>query len=168
MIKTVKKEKVSDGLKLKGFFRVQIEDGPSKKIVGDSGWCENQVTNQGILLYLCDNLGSSAGSKQIGFVALGTGTAPAAAGTTLPGEISGSTQRKAPTYADVSSTTAQFLITFGSTDSFLGGSSNLSNVGLFNLTTTNDTLFAGQSYASSACNTNQNVNVTYQIRFTTT
>ena len=168
MIKTMKKEKVSDGLKLKGFFRVQIEDGPSKKIVGDSGWCENQVTNQGILLYLCDNLGGSAGSKQINYCAIGTGGAPAAAGTTLPGEVTSSTKRKAPTYADVSSTTAQFLVTFGSTDSFLGGSSDLSNVGLFATTDTNDTLFAGQTYATSACNTNQKVNVTYQIRFSTT
>lgn len=162
-----KKKAVSDGLKLKGFFRVQIEDGPTGKITGDSGWCENQVTNQGILLYLCDNIGASSGSKQVNYVALGTGGAPAAAGVTLPGEVSSSTERKAPTYADVSSTTAQFLVTFGSTDSFLGGSSNLSNVGLFATTDTNDTIFAGQAYASSACNTNQNVNVTYQIRFTT-
>jgi hypothetical protein len=42
----------------------------------------------------------------------------------------------------------------------------LSNVGLFATSNTNDTLFAGNTYASSSCNTNQNVNVTYQIRFT--
>lgn len=162
-----KKKPVKDKINLRGFFRVQIEDGPTGKIVGDSGWCENQVTNQGIQLYLCDNIGGSAGSKQVNYVALGTGGAPAAAGTTLPGEISASTERKAPTYADVSSTTAQFTVTFGSTDSFLGGSSNLANVGLFATTDTNDTIFAGQTYSSSACNTNQNVNVTYQIRFTT-
>jgi len=34
-----------------------------------------------------------------------------------------------------------------------------------NATTTNATLFAGNTYTSSSCNTNQNVNVTYQIRF---
>ena len=63
---------------------------------------------------------------------------------------------------------AYYYLTFGSTDSFLGGASNLRNVGLFSTTDTNDTLFAGQTFSSSACNTNQNVNVTYQIRFTTT
>jgi hypothetical protein len=52
-------------IKIRGFFKLQIEDGPSGKIVGDSGWIENQVTNLGFKLYLCDNIGASAGSKQI-------------------------------------------------------------------------------------------------------
>lgn len=152
-------------IKLKGFFRLQIEDGPSGKIVGDSGWVQNQVTNDGFKLYLSDNIGKSSGSKQIGYVALGTGAAPASNATTLPGEISGSTQRTAVTYANVASNTAQFTATFSSSDSFLGGASNLSNIGLFATTSTTDTIFAGNTYASSSCDTNQNVNVTYQIRF---
>ena len=112
-------------------------------------------------------LGASAGSVQIGYVALGTGGAPASNATTLPGEISASTERKAATFSSVASTTSQFTATFGSTDSFLGGASNLSNIGLYYSTETADTLFAGQTYTSSSCNTNQNVNVTYQIRFST-
>ncbi len=151
-------------LRLQGFSRVQIEEDGN--IVGDSGWCgPNQVTNLGFLNFLCHNLGQSAGSKQIGFVALGTGGAPASNATTLPGEISSSTERTAPTYANVTSTTAQYTATFASGDSFLAGSSDLDNVGLYAATTTNDTLFAGNTYASSSCNTNQNVNVTYQIQF---
>jgi hypothetical protein len=110
-------------------------------------------------------LGASAGSSQIGYVALGTGTVPGAAATNLNGEISASTERKAVTFGSVGSTTAQFTAPFGSTDSFLGGASNLSNIGLFAATNTNATLFAGNTYTSSSCNTNQNVNVTYQIRF---
>jgi hypothetical protein len=153
-----------EGLTLQGFSRVQIEE--DGKIVGDSGWCgPNQVTNLGFLNYLCHNLGQSAGSKQIGFVALGTGGVPGAAATTLPGEISLSTQRTAPTYANVTSTTAQFTATFASSDSFLAGASTLDNVGLYAASTTNDTLFAGNTYTGSSCNTNQNVNVTYQIQF---
>lgn len=153
-----------DTVKVHGFFRVQLESEEGK-IVGDSGWQKNQIVNLGFLDYLCHAIGASAGSKQIGFVALGTGGAPAAAGTTLAGEIMASTQRKAVTYANVASTTAQFTATFASSASFLTASANISNIGLYNATTTNATLFAGNTYASSSCNTNQNVNVTYQIRF---
>lgn len=153
-----------EGLKIHGFSRVQIEqDG---KIVGDSGFVgPNQITNLGFLNYLVKLLGASAGSVQVGFVALGTGAAPASNATTLPGEIMSSTQRKAVTFGSVASTTAQFTATFASSDSFLSGASNLANIGLFNATTTDATIFAGNTFASSSCDTNQNVNVTYQIRF---
>jgi hypothetical protein len=156
---------MDSAVKLKGFFRLQIEDGPSGKIVGDSGWIENQVTNLGFKLYLADNIGKSSGSKQIAYVALGTGAAPASNATTLPGEIMASTQRTTVTYANVASNTAQFTATFSSGDSFLTLSQNLSNIGLFATTSTSDTIFAGNTYASSSCDTNQNVNCTYQIRF---
>lgn len=150
--------------KIHGFSRIQIEE--DGKIVGDSGFVgPNQITNDGFLNYLVKLIGASAGSVQVGFVAIGTGTVPGAAATTLPGEIMSSTQRKAVTFANVGSTTAQFTATFASSDSFLSGASNLANIGLFNATTTNATIFAGNTYTSSSCNTNQNVNVTYQIRF---
>ena len=148
-------------VRAKGFFRIQIEE--NGKIVGNSGWRKNQVTNLGFLNYLVLAIGASAGSKQIGFVGLGTGAAPASNATTLPGEITD--KREAVTFGSVGSTTAQFTATFASSDSFLAGASNLSNIGLFAATTSNDTLFAGNTYASSSCGTNQNVNVTYQIRF---
>ena len=158
------KEVTKEGVKIHGFSRVQLAEGG--KIVGDSGWCgPNQVTNLGFLNYLVHLLGNSAGSSQIGFLALGTGGAPASNATTLPNEISASTKRKAVTYANVASTTAQFTATFGSTDSFLAASSNISNIGLFALTTTDNQIFAGNTYASSQCSTNQDVYATYQIRF---
>lgn len=154
-----------DRVSIQGFSRVQItEEG---KVIGDSGWCgPNQITNLGVLNFLVRSLGASANSSQVGFMALGTGGAPASDAVTLPGELMASTQRKAVTLESVSSTTAQFLATFASNDSFLvGGNSNLSNIGLYAVTNTNGTLFAGNTYASSACGTNQTVNATYQIRF---
>ena len=158
-----------DGIKIHGFSRVQITE-PQKdgreKIIGDSGFVgPNAISNLGFLDYLVHTLGASAGSKQVGWVALGTGTTIAAAATALPGEIMSSTQRGSVTYANVASTTAQFTATFASSDSFLSAAANLSNIGLFANSTTNETIFAGNTYASSSCNTNQNVNVTYQIRF---
>lgn len=146
-------EETKESVKVHGFFRVQLES-PEGKVVGDSGWQKNQITNDGFLQYLVHTLGASAGSKQIGYVALGTGGAPAASATTLAGEIMSSTQRKAVTYANVASTTAQFTATFASSASFLTAAANISNIGLFNATTTNATLFAGNTYASSSCNTN--------------
>lgn len=152
-----------EAIRIEGFSRVQIEE--DGEIVGDSGFTgPNQITNIGFLNYLCHLLGNSAGSRQVAFIALGTGGAPATDATSLAGEIMSSTQRIAPTYANVGSTTAQFVATFASSDSFLSASSELSNIGLFNSSAENS-LFAGNTYASSSCNTNQNVNVTYQIRF---
>ena len=149
---------------IKGFSRVQITEGD--KVVGDSGFTgPNQITNLGFLQYLVFLLGNSAGSKQIGFVGLGTGSAPNASHVVLNGEIMASTQRKAVTFGSVSSTTAQFTATFASSDSFLSAAAALSNIGLFNAATSDATLFAGNTFASSTCATNQNVNVTYQIRF---
>ncbi len=157
------KEQVREEVKIHGFFRVGIEE--DGKLVGDSGWQKNQITNNGFLEYLVHTLGGSAASKQVNYIALGTGGAPAAGDNSLAGEIMGSTQRKSVTYAPIASTTAQFTATFASSDSFLSAAANISNIGLFNATTTNATLFAGNTYASSSCDTNQNVNVTYQIRF---
>lgn len=154
-----------DGLKIHGFSRVQITDGEGK-VVGDSGFVgPNQITNLGFSNYLVKLLGGSSGSVQVGYIALGTGTAPASDGVVLPGEIMDSTQRVAVTFTATDSNTAQFLATFASSDNFLSAAADLSNIGLFNTTATGDTLFAGNTYASSSCDTNQNVNVTYQIRF---
>lgn len=155
--------KTKDTIKVRGFFRVQItEDG--KGIVGDSGWRKNQVTNLGFEQYLAQTLGGMAGSKTVSHVALGTGGAPAAIDTTLAGEIMSSTQRKTVSPSTVASKTVQFTAAFASSASFLSAAANLSNVGLFN-TSSGGTLFAGNTFTSSSANTNQNVNVTYQIRF---
>lgn len=147
---------------MRGFFRVQIVEG--KKVVGDSGFRENQVVNLGFQDYLCKTLGGMSGSKTISHVALGTGGAPAASDTSLAGEIMSSTQRLTVSPSTIASKTLQMTAAFLSANSFLTASANLSNIGLFN-TSTAGTLFSGNTFASSACATNQSVNVTYQIRF---
>jgi hypothetical protein len=147
-------------IKVRGFYRLHItEDGD---IVGDSGWNENQVVNLGFLDYLTKTLGAIAGSKQITHLALGSGTVPGAAATSLAGEVE---KRQAVTAATSSgSKTVRFTGTFASGNSFVTNTQNLSNIGLFN-TSSGGTLFSGNTYASSSCATNQNVNVTYDIIF---
>ena len=169
MSKNIAKE----NLKLAGFFRVQItEEG--KGVVGDSGWKKNAVTDLGVLNYLLLWLCSGSGGKFIYWMGLGTGTQPGAADTTLNGEIyhksasSASNSRASVSSSTIASHTAQFTAAFNSANSFVTASVNISNVGLFadSLTSlaANGTLFAGNTYSSSTCATNQSVNVTYQIR----
>jgi len=157
--------------KIKGMFRVQLtEDG---KIVGDSGWKNNQITNDGFNSYLVNQLGTSLTGSKISHVALGTGGAPASNATTLTGEVStngsGSVVRAAVTAATSStSKTLRNTATFSSANSFITATANISNIGLFGVsgpTTASGTLFAGNTYTSSALATNQNVNVTYDIIF---
>ena len=157
--------KKTDGLKVKGSFRLQIEDGPTGKIVGDSGWHENLIVNDGFNNFLAKSLGGISGSSQITHMAIGTGGAPIAADQTLAGEQS---VRAAVTAATSSSSKAvQFTATFSSSASFVTASKNISNIGLFATSTAaGGTIFAGNTYTSSACATNQNVNATYTISFT--
>lgn len=154
---------------VRGFFRLNItEDKDGKEVVvGDSGLRENQVVNTGIRDFLVDHLlGDSGNSKSISHMALGTGSAPASNGTALQGEIEdASNSRKAVSTSVVASRTAQFTAQFASSASFVTASKAISNVGLFDSSAvTGGALFAGNTYTSSSLNTNQNVNVTYQVR----
>lgn len=153
-------KEVKEAIGVRGFYRVQIKENGELK--GDSGWLENQVTNLGFNQYLVSALGAIAGSKQISFAALGSGAAPAAGDTVLAGEVE---VRSAVTAATSSaSKTVRFTATFGSSDSFVTNTQNISNIGLFN-TSSGGTLFSGNTYASSSCATNQDVNCTYDIIF---
>lgn len=152
----------NEGIKLRGFFHVQIVDPDTGEIVGDSGWNANQVTNLGFNQYLCMTIGSSTGSKYVSHVGLGTGTVPGAADTSLAGEVG---TRQAVTFATSSSSkTARFTSTFAAGWHTSASAHNISNIGLFNSSATG-TLFAGNTYASSSCASNQAVNVTYDIIF---
>lgn len=153
---------MSDHLKVKGMYRVQITEGG--EVVGDSGWQKNQIVNLGFNQYLVSTLGAIAGSKTVTHMALGSGGAPSATDTTLAGEVE---VRAAVTAATSSSSkTARFTATFASANSFVTNTQNISNVALCH-TSTKDaaTIFAGNTFASSSCATNQAVNCTYDIIF---
>lgn len=161
-----------ESIKIRGFTRVHIFDQDGS-LVGDSGWLQNQITNLGVQQYLAYALGSIAGSKYVSHIVLGTGGAPASDATTLSGECVGTASgapgslRQAVTAASSGSTAVQFTATFSSSNSFVTATQNISNIGLFNTAAyTTGTLFAGNTYNSSSCATNQNVNVTYTITFT--
>lgn len=149
-----------DPIMVRGMFRIHLkEDG---KMVGDSGWMDNQVVNLGFNHYLVSSLGAIGGSKQITHMGLGTGSQPGAAGTDLEGETDKRTSVTAAT--TTGSKTLRLTATFGSSDSFVTATRSISNVGLFN-TSAAGSLFAGNTFASSSCATNQQVECTYDVIF---
>jgi hypothetical protein len=154
---------------VRGLWRVQLrEDG---RIVGDSGWIKNQVTNLGVSYYLCDLLGQSANSLQVSRMCLGSGAAPASNATALPSELGTATYtRTTVTYANVGSFTARFTATWASANSHNSGALadvSLSNIAVINATTSGGTILAGTTYSASNWATNQDVNATYEIQFST-
>lgn len=155
---TEKKTRRDEGVTVRGFFRLKIGEGNS--IVGDSGWVENTIVNDGFDQYICRSLGAVAGSKTIAYVNLGTGTAPNATHTTLHGETG---TRKTTSNSVVASKTLQMTAAFDSTD-HPGGTPSIGNVGLFNAVSSG-TLFSGNTFGSSAWNSNQSISLTYQIKF---
>lgn len=152
----------AEGVRVRGFYRVQIVDAETGDVQGDSYWNENQVTNLGFNQYLVSALGSIAGSKYVSHVGLGTGGAPAASDTSLSGEVG--TRQGVTAATSSSSKTARFTATFAAGWHTSASAHNISNIGLFN-SSSGGTLFAGNTYASSSCASNQAVNVTYDITF---
>jgi hypothetical protein len=158
------KSSFRDGVKVRGFFRLQInEEG---RVVGDTGWKENQITNDGFDTYLCRALGGMAGSKQVAYAMIGTGTAPGATATSLDGEITDvAGMRCAVTPTTINSKTVQFAFTLAS--NVIIAPHTIQNIGLINhsSTATAGTIFAGNTYATSQLQTNQSINGSYQVRF---
>lgn len=154
-------QQLQERIPIRGFCRVKLSTPEQGTMDGDSGWIENQVTNEGFRAF-CRLIGGISGSSQVTHAALGTGGAPAASDTTLSGERS---VRAAVTAATSStSKSVQFTATFDSSVSFVTATSNISNVGLgATSTAAAATIFCGAAYASSSCATNQNVNLTYVI-----
>lgn len=158
-----------DDVRAGGFFRIKIGEpdanGRVIRVAGDSGFRKNTIPNLGHQFFLVQALGAIAGSSQLGFAALGTGTAPAQADTALLGELTDAANcRCAITPSVVASDTLQCAFTLNS--NITTANHTIQNVGLFAASTTAaGTLFAGNTYATSQLQTNQAVNGTYQIRF---
>ena len=151
-----------DGIHVRGMFRIRLgEDNPdgSVNVVGDSGWQDNQITNLGFQDYIGATIGAVAGSKQIGSIAIGTGTAPSAAGTSLAGE----TKRTACAGAMVGSTTLRMTANIASANQ--PGACTIQNAGLVNALSAAGTFLCGNTYATSAWATNQGLSATYDLVF---
>lgn len=161
--------KASEAINVAGFYRMKIVDHKDgkKKVVGDSGWCKNLVTNLGFQHYIIEPMGAISGSSQVSYFALGTGTAPGATDTALLGELSDAAAcRFTMTPSVVSSKTLQMVGTLAS--NIITANRTINNIGVFAVSTTQaGSILCGNTYATSQLQTNQSVNVTYQLRFAT-
>jgi len=149
---------------IRGFYRVQLGEKKNgkTKVVGDSGWNENEVMNLGFQNYICALIGSVAGSKQVGAMVIGTGGVPNVTHTQLPGE----TKRQSCGNATVASKTMQATLAIASGD-HPGGTPAISNIALIETTASNGSIMCGNTYASSSWATNQGLSATYQLQFAT-
>lgn len=151
---------MKDSIAVRGCVRFQLVDAKSGKAVGKvSKWYKNTVVNLGFNQYVVSSIGAIAGSKQATYMAIGTGTAPAAADTVLAGETG---SRYTTSNTVVSNKTLQATCQFLGADML--GTCTINNVALAN-TSAGGTILAGTTYATSQWASNQNVNATYQLRF---
>jgi hypothetical protein len=152
--------KTKDKVGVRGFYRLQIQeaDNGKMKIVADSDWVENTVTNYGFETAIATQVGGAAGVPPT-HLALGTGTAPGTTATALEGEIGATTDgtRMALTTSVVSSKTLRMTGSLNS--NIIGAASTIKNIGVFGHSSSG-TVMSGNTYA-----TNQTVNATYEWRF---
>ena len=154
-----RKKHIGNDVGVKGFFRVNIVDKKSRKVVGDSGWVENQVTNYGLESCICA-APIGAGSVQVAGILLGSGTGVDSDGTNLQASASSYWAAFAQSTV-VSSLTARMTCSFdGTLDA-----TTLREIGIKAVST--DTVIAAKSFASSAITTDQDVNCTYELRYST-
>ena len=151
---------MKDGFGLRGFLRVRLgEDGPNgkPKVVGDSGWVENQITNLGWEKYILSSIGSVANSLYVKRCALGTGGIPASNATACPGET-----RRSTTITAV--TSGSFTLQF--TTNFVSGTAggDIDVACLVNDTASDGSIMCGTSFSSSTWASNQAVSVTYELQ----
>jgi len=153
-----------DSPHVRGFFRLHIkEDG---KIVGDSGWVENQITNYGYETCIVGPVGAIAGSTRVTTFALGTGTVVASNSSALPGELSDASNCRisALTPTAVSSKTLRFVGSLNS--NIVTATRAIANIGMFATSSTvTGSCIAGNTYTTSTLATNQTVDATYELRF---
>lgn len=158
------KKTISDKSAVKGFFRLNVkEDG---KVVGDSGWIENQITNYGYETAIVGPVGAIAGSTRVTAFALGTGTVVASNSSALPGELTDATNCRisALTPTAVSSKTLRFVGSLNS--NIVTATRAIANIGLFAASAyTSGSCIAGNTYTTSTLATNQTVDATYELRF---
>ena len=151
---------------MKGFYRLQVKEADKNgkmKVVGDTNWLENTVTNYGFDQAVCTQVGGAAGVAPT-HLALGTGTAPGAAATTLEGEIGATSDgtRMVLTTSVVSSKTLRMTGSLNS--NIIGAASTIRNIGVFGHSSSG-TVMSGNTYATSQLATNQTCNATYEWRF---
>jgi hypothetical protein len=158
------REPVFESVRVRGFCRVQagVRDKKSRRlrIVGDSGWIKNTITNDGRNSYIAATVGAVAGSKVVSHLQLATqSTAVDATQTSLVGETR---VRKALTASTLATGTLRMTASWSSSDNT--AAITIGSIGVYN-TSSGGTLGSGQTFTTSQWNSNQDLSATYEWRF---
>ncbi len=145
--------------RVKGFFNIQIADKKTGRIVGDSGWCENTLTNNGLNAIAAIAI-AATGSYAVGFAQIGKGTdAIVASMTDLK---SGENAFKAISPSSVATGTARCTCSFDGSDN--SATLTIGEIGLFK-TDSAGSMVAGNTFTTSQMTTDQTLNASYELRF---
>lgn len=145
-----KENSIGEAVKIRGFARLQVWERDRKgrhKLIGDSGWTKNTITNDGKDNYIVNKIASLSGSKTPTHLTLATQTtAVAAADTSLTGEIEGGTERKSL------NATLQSVGTLRMTASWAGSDNSVTytigSIAVYN-TSSGGTMGSGATYTTS-------------------
>jgi hypothetical protein len=136
---------VHSSVHLRGFARLQMGEraGGHLKIVGDSGWLKNTITNEGRNAYIAATVGAVSGSKLVSHLQLATqSTAVDAASTSLVGETR---IRKTLLASTLATGTLRMTASWSSTDNT--AAITIGSIAVYN-TSAAGTMGSGQSYTT--------------------
>lgn len=139
---------VHSSIHLRGFARIQMGERNAAghlKIVGDSGWLHNTITNEGRNMYIAAQVGAVTGSKLVSHLQLATQqTAVDATSTALVGETR---IRKALTASTLATGTLRMTASWSSTDNT--AAITIGTIAVYNTSTVGaGTMGSGQSYTT--------------------
>lgn len=151
-------------VKVRGFVNMQIletgKDG-KPKIVGESGWKQNTVTNFGLNNALAGATIGASGSKQAKYAVLATqSTTVNATQVSLVG-TSAAINTFAP--STVATGKAKCTVSFHGSDH--GNTMTIGSIGLHSTNSGSTDMIAGATFSSSQFASDQSVNATYQLEF---
>ncbi len=151
-------------VKVRGFMYAQIletgKDG-KVKVVGDTGWKQNTVTNFGLNNACAGAAIGASGSKQVNAAVLATqSTSVNATQISLVG-TSAAVNTIAP--STVATGKAKCTVSFHGSDH--GNTMTIAAIGLHSTNSASTDMIAGATFSSSQFASDQSVNATYQLEF---
>lgn len=155
---------IIETLPVLGRFRVKLGEKRNGRtvVVGDSGWIDNTITNEGRDKYIAAKIGDVSGSKTPTHLQLATqSTAVDATQTSLVGETR---VRKSLLASTLATGTLRMTASWSSADN--GAACTIGSIGVYNTSTAGvGTLGSGQTFTTSQWNSNQDLSATYEWRF---
>lgn len=134
-------------VRIRGFSRIQLGEtlpNGKQKIVGDSGWVKNTITNDGLDNYIAARIGSLSQGKNPQNLQLATQTA--AMNATQESLIGETRVRKILTASTVATGTLRMTVSWSSTDNT--AAITIGAIGVYNVSSAG-TLGSGATFTTS-------------------